>query len=97
MVNANLTFEFLYCFDNKFNTQAFSSIISLLDKVDNLISINIIHNDEKISALLPSKIISLDETSIKPAMLKEYSRCKLGKRCVVKLTTVIYLENLLYW
>ena len=37
MVNANLTFEFLYCFDNKFNTQAFSSIISLLDKVDNLI------------------------------------------------------------
>ena len=30
------------------------------------------------------KIISLDETSIKPAMLKEYSRCKLGKRCVVK-------------
>ena len=48
----------LYCFDNKFNTQAFSSIISLLDKVDNLISINIIHNDEKISALLPSKIIN---------------------------------------
>ena len=30
------------------------------------------------------KIISLDETSIKPAMLKEYSRCKLGKRCIVK-------------
>ena len=30
------------------------------------------------------KIISLDETSIKPSMLKEYSRCKLGKRCVVK-------------
>ena len=31
-----------------------------------------------------NKIISLDETSIKPSMLKEYSRCKLGKRCVVK-------------
>ena len=31
-----------------------------------------------------NKIISLDETSIKPAMLKEYSRCKLGKRCIVK-------------
>lgn len=29
-------------------------------------------------------IISLDETSIKPAMIKEYSRCKLGRRCVVK-------------
>jgi len=58
VVNANLTFEFLYCFDNKFNTQAFSSIISLLDKVDNLISINIIHNDEKISTLFPSKIIN---------------------------------------
>ena len=31
-----------------------------------------------------NKIISLDETSIKPSMLKEYSKCKLGKRCVVK-------------
>ena len=31
-----------------------------------------------------NKIISLDETSVKPAMIKEYSRCSLGKRCVVK-------------
>ena len=31
-----------------------------------------------------SKIISIDETSIKPQMLKEYSRCGLGKRCVIK-------------
>ena len=31
-----------------------------------------------------NKIISLDETSIKPAMLMEYSRCELGKRCIIK-------------
>jgi len=30
------------------------------------------------------KIISLDETSIKPAMLIEHSRYSLGKRCIVK-------------
>lgn len=30
------------------------------------------------------KIISLDETSIRPAMMVEYSRCLKGKRCVFK-------------
>ena len=31
-----------------------------------------------------NKIISLDETSIQPSMIMEYSRCELGKRCIVK-------------
>ena len=31
-----------------------------------------------------NKIISLDETSVKPLMMKEYSRCMIGRRCVVK-------------
>jgi hypothetical protein len=30
------------------------------------------------------KIISLDETSIQSLMMSEYSRCLLGKRCIVK-------------
>jgi hypothetical protein len=30
------------------------------------------------------KIITLDETSIKPAMIMEYSKCSLGKRCIIK-------------
>ena len=30
------------------------------------------------------KIICLDETSIKPAMMLEYSRCSLGKKCIIK-------------
>lgn len=30
------------------------------------------------------KIISLDETSIRPAMILEYSKCNLGKRCIIK-------------
>jgi hypothetical protein len=31
-----------------------------------------------------NKIISLDETSLRPAMIMEYSKCPLGKRCVIK-------------
>jgi transposase-like protein len=31
-----------------------------------------------------NKLISLDETSIQPSMIMEYSRCDLGKRCIVK-------------
>jgi len=31
-----------------------------------------------------NKIICLDETSIQSAMMLEYSRCDLGKRCVIK-------------
>ena len=30
------------------------------------------------------KIISLDETSVRPAMIPEYSRCNIGKRCIYK-------------
>lgn len=30
------------------------------------------------------KIICLDETSIRPAMIPEYSRCYIGKKCVYK-------------
>ena len=31
-----------------------------------------------------NKLISLDETSISPAMIAEYSRCESGKRCIIK-------------
>ena len=30
------------------------------------------------------KIISLDETSIQPSMIMEFSKCELSKRCVIK-------------
>ena len=43
-----------------------------------------------------NKIISLDETSIQPAMIMEYSRCDIGKRCIVKQMIVIFFINLLY-
>ena len=32
----------------------------------------------------PKTRFCLDETSIKPAMMLEYSKCKLGKRCILK-------------
>lgn len=38
----------------------------------------------EISKYSLDKIICLDETSIAPAMIPEYSKCYLGKRCVVK-------------
>jgi len=39
---------------------------------------------KEVNKYLLDKIISLDETSIKPAMYLPYSKCFLGKRCVVK-------------
>jgi len=39
---------------------------------------------KEVSKYKLNKIISLDETSISPAMIAEYSRCTSGKRCVVK-------------
>ena len=39
---------------------------------------------KQINASSIDKIISLDETSIKPAMIMEYSRCNLGERCILK-------------
>ena len=39
---------------------------------------------KEISKYLLNKIISLDETSISPSLIMEYSKCSLGKRCVVK-------------
>ena len=50
-------FEFLYCFDNKYNIQALTSIISLLDNIDCKIKINIIHPDNNFLDHIP-KIIN---------------------------------------
>lgn len=39
---------------------------------------------KKVDEYKLDKIISLDETSIQPSMIPSYSRCKLGRRCIVK-------------
>ena len=39
---------------------------------------------KKINKYKLNKIISLDETSISPAMITEYSRCQIGQRCIIK-------------
>lgn len=49
--------SFLYCFDKNYNFQAFSSIISILDKVDKKINLYIIHNEYNDISFLP-KIIT---------------------------------------
>ena len=38
----------LYCFDDNYNYQAFSSIISILDKVNEDINIFVIHKNKKV-------------------------------------------------
>jgi transposase-like protein len=40
-----------------------------------------------------NKIICLDETSIKPSMILEYSRCNLGKKCVIKTDDNIVFQK----
>jgi len=46
----------LYCFDSNYNSMAFSSIISILDIIDEKINIYIIHNKENIIQEIPEYI-----------------------------------------
>jgi len=41
-------------------------------------------SDNKVKTFPIENIISLDEISIQPAMIPEYSRCNLGNRCILK-------------
>lgn len=49
--------NFLYCFDNNYNKQAFTSMISLLDNVSEKINIFIIHSDKNIIDDIPNRIL----------------------------------------
>ena len=49
---------------------------------------------KEVSKYSLDKIICLDETSIQPSLLPIYSKCSLGKRCVVKTNDT--QENKLY-
>lgn len=48
---------------------------------------------KEVSKYKLNKIISLDETSISPAMIAEYSRCDSGKRCVVKTNDSFFFRK----
>ena len=49
-------FDILYCFDDNYNVQAITSIISYLDKVEKRQNINIIHTSGSIKDQLPDTI-----------------------------------------
>lgn len=49
--------EVLYCFDDNYNLQAFTSIYSLLENVSEKLNINIIHKTKKNHNFLPSEIL----------------------------------------
>ncbi len=46
----------LYCFDSNYNTMGFTSMVSLLDKIDEKININIIHNSKDVYESIPQYI-----------------------------------------
>lgn len=48
---------------------------------------------QKVSRFSISDIICLDETSVAPFMIKNYSRCRLGKRCVTKTSNNIVFRK----
>ena len=50
--------NFVYCFDNNYNLQGFTSMISLLDCVDSKVNIHVIHNDILIKKQIPLPIIN---------------------------------------
>ena len=50
--------NFLYCFDENYNIQGYLSIYSLLENVDNKISIYIIHKDPKSFEKYKKKIVN---------------------------------------
>ncbi|MDC0471636.1 hypothetical protein OAN51_01250 [Acidimicrobiia bacterium] len=56
MFKSKSKFEYLYCFDDNFNKQAFTSMISLLDNVKEPVAINAIHPDPDIHNKVPELI-----------------------------------------
>ena len=49
--------NFLFCFDNNYNIQAFTSISSLLNNINEKINIHVIHPNENIESLFPDLIL----------------------------------------
>lgn len=48
---------------------------------------------QKVGQFSMNDIICLDETSVAPFMIKNYSRCRLGKRCVTKTSNNIVFRK----
>lgn len=63
--------NFLYCFDENYNFQAFTSMISLLDQVDEKINIHVIHTSNKFYEALPKKIV--DHEKLENIKVYEFS------------------------
>jgi len=51
-------FNFVYCFDNGYNKQGFTSIFSLLENIDRKIIINIIHPSSDLEKVIPNLILN---------------------------------------
>ena len=49
--------NFFFCFDNNYNIQAFTSISSLLNNINEKINIHVIHPNENIESLFPDLIL----------------------------------------
>ena len=83
--------NFVYCLDDKYNTQCICSIYSLLENVDEKIKITIIHKDKSTMCEIPSSILDhhyLETIDVKDkiSLLKEYPM--VGGTHVSKLLTI---------
>ena len=60
--------NFVYCFDENYNFQAFSSMVSLLDKVSEKINIFVIHRIEDRLDFIPGAIKKHINIIVKPVI-----------------------------
>ena len=93
------TINILYCFDQNYNKQAFSSMISFLDKVSKKINIIVIHNQLDLINLIPENILShknLEEIKIYKFKEVNYFFPNLDNNHISEATYYrIFIENYL--
>ena len=63
--------HFVYCFDDGYNRQGFTSIFSLLENIDRQIIINIIHSSSNLEKLIPNLI--LDHKNLKKIIIHKFN------------------------
>ena len=91
--------NFLYCFDSNYNIQAFASIYSLLNKIDEKINIHIIHKSEETTSFIPEVILghsNLNEIKVYLFNIREVKFNNLNNAHVSEATFYrLYLLNYL--
>ena len=97
MIKSNPSFEYLYCFDDNFNKQAFTSIISLLDNVKKPIVINVIHPNQFVYDKVPdliNKHINLKKINFFLFKIQDINFQPSRQSCLKQLTIGFLLTSI---